>query len=110
MGEYVSSYHDIYEYDFSVLSHFTQIIVATSSAEEMAVVPRPGLGGGLESMSFRIERTDICGFDEGSPRATTRRSRRGNRSNVGKNSSGGWHCWLDCWWVKEGGMRGTNSR
>jgi hypothetical protein len=31
MGEYVSSYHDIYKYDFSVLSHFTQIIVATSS-------------------------------------------------------------------------------
>jgi hypothetical protein len=24
MGEYVSSYHDIYKYDFSMLSHFTQ--------------------------------------------------------------------------------------
>jgi hypothetical protein len=78
--------------------------------EVMAVVPRPGLSGGLESVSLRIEGTDVSGLDEGSPRATTRRSRRGNRSDVGKNSSGGWHCWLDCWWVKEGGMRGLNSR
>jgi hypothetical protein len=62
--------------------------------EEMAVIPRPGLSGGLESMSFRIERTDVSGLDDGSPRATTRRSRRGNRSNVGENGSGGWHCWL----------------
>jgi hypothetical protein len=62
--------------------------------EEMAVVPRPGLSGGLESMSLRIEGTDISGLNDGSPRATTRRSRRGNRSDVGENSSGGWHCWL----------------
>ena len=31
MGEYLFSYHDSYEYDFSMLSYFTQIIVATSS-------------------------------------------------------------------------------
>jgi hypothetical protein len=61
--------------------------------EEMAVVPRPGLSGGLKSMSLRIEGTDVSGLDDESPRATTRRSRRGNRSDVGKNSSGGWHCW-----------------
>jgi hypothetical protein len=62
--------------------------------EEMAVVPRPSLSGGLESMSLRIEGTDISGLDDGSPRATTRRSRRGNRSDVGKNGASGWHCWL----------------
>jgi hypothetical protein len=62
--------------------------------KEMAVVLRPGLSGGLQSMSFRIERTDISGLNDGSPRATTRRFCRGNRSNVGKNSASGWHCWL----------------
>jgi hypothetical protein len=62
--------------------------------EEMVVVPRPGLSGGFESVSLRIEGTDISRLDDGSPRATTRSSRGGTRSNVGKNSSGGWHCWL----------------
>jgi hypothetical protein len=61
--------------------------------KEMAVVPRPSLSGDLESASLRIEGTDVSGLDDGSPRETTRWSRRGNRSNVGKNSSGGWHCW-----------------
>jgi hypothetical protein len=60
----------------------------------MAVVPRPSLSGGLESMSLRIEGTDISGLDDGSPRATARRSHRRNRSDVGENGSGGWHCWL----------------
>jgi hypothetical protein len=42
--------------------------------EEMAVIPRPGLSGGLESMSLRIEGTDISGLNDGSPRETTRSS------------------------------------
>jgi hypothetical protein len=42
--------------------------------KEMAVVPRPGLSGGLKSTSLRIEGTDISGFDYGSPRETTRSS------------------------------------
>jgi hypothetical protein len=62
--------------------------------EEMAVIPRPSLSGGLEGMTVWIGGTDISGLNDGSPRATARRSRRGNRSNIGKNSSGGWHCWL----------------
>jgi hypothetical protein len=62
--------------------------------EEMAVVPRPSLSGGLESMSLWIEGTDISGLNDGSPRAMTRRSRRGNRSDVSKNGVSGWHCWL----------------
>jgi hypothetical protein len=67
--------------------------IITTFPEEMAVVPRPGLSGGFESASLRIERTDISGLDEGSPRETTRWSHRGNRSNVGENSASGWHCW-----------------
>jgi hypothetical protein len=62
--------------------------------KEMAVIPQPGLSGGLESVSLRIEGTDISGLDDGSPRVTTRRSHRGNRSNIGKNGASGWHCWL----------------
>jgi hypothetical protein len=62
--------------------------------EEMTVVPRPSLSGGFQSMSLRIEGTDVSGLDDGSPRTTTRRSRRGNRSDVGENSASGWHCWL----------------
>jgi hypothetical protein len=69
-------------------------VVIPTFPEEMAVIPRPSLSGGLESMTLRIEGTDISGLNDGSPRATTRRSRRGNRSDVGKNSSSGWHCWI----------------
>jgi hypothetical protein len=62
--------------------------------EEMAVVSRPSLSGGLESTSLRIEGTDISGLNDGSPRETMRSSRGGTRSDVGKNGSGGWHYWL----------------
>jgi hypothetical protein len=68
-------------------------VVIPTFPEEMAVVPRPGLSGGLESVSLRIEGTDISGLNDGSPRATTRSSRRGTRSNIGENSASGWHCW-----------------
>jgi hypothetical protein len=62
--------------------------------EEMAVVLRPGLSGGLESMSLRIKGTNISRLNDGSPRETTRSSRGGNRSDVGKNGASSWHCWL----------------
>jgi hypothetical protein len=60
----------------------------------MAVIPRPSLSGGLESMSLGIEGTDISRLDDGSPRETTRSSRGRTRSDVGENGTSGWHCWL----------------
>jgi hypothetical protein len=69
-------------------------MVISTFPEEMVVVPQPSLGGGLQSVSFRIKRMDISGLNDGSPRAAM-------RGDVGKSGASGWHCWL-VWLVGEG--------
>jgi hypothetical protein len=71
-------------------------------AEEMAVVARPSMSGGLDSMTLRIEGHDVGGVDAALNRSRDRSwSPDGNRSDVGKYGAGGWHCWL-VWMVGEG--------
>ena len=64
----------------------------------MAVVARPGIGGGLHGMANRIPRDDVGRLDHiggilPSDERTERMSARsGNRSNVSECSPSGWHC------------------
>jgi hypothetical protein len=79
-----------------------EMAVAPLLTEEMVVVPRPSMSGGLHSMTLQIKGHDVGGVDAVPDRSRDRGwSPGGNRSDVGKNSVSNWHCWL-VWLMGEG--------
>jgi hypothetical protein len=69
-----------------------EVAVALLLTEEMAVIPQPGMSGGLHSMTLRIEGHNIGGVDVVPDQGRDRSwSPGGNQSDVGKNSVSSWH-------------------